>query len=149
MMRFSSRLGEWRIILILLAVIMIIAAPHLFGASKNALAARIVFDFNAVIKASMSSYAEVDRFPPTGEWGQMPEEIGYYLPRNFEFSFDGVEYRWRNWNVPSGLPKSASKKVLVGLQVRLDDADLITRIVGLYRGRLTQIKENQVTLVIL
>lgn len=149
MIRASNRLREWKIVLLILAVLLIVFAPHLFGATKNALAARIVCDFNTIIKASMSAYAENDEFPATCEWGELPEDLAYHLPRNFTFAFEGVEYRWRNWDVPSGLPSDASKKVLVGLQVRTNDADLIARIVDLYRGRLTQLKENQVTLVIL
>jgi hypothetical protein len=149
MIRFDSRLREWKLVILVIAVLSLMVAPHLVGATKKTRAARVVCDFNLIIKASMSAMAETGDFPASGEWGEIPEELAYYLPSTFEFQFGTVTYRWRHWNLPSGLPKDPQQKVLVGLQVRSGDLLLIAAIVELYQGRIAQLQENQVTLVIL
>ncbi|MFH1755791.1 MAG: hypothetical protein ABIA59_08830 [Candidatus Latescibacterota bacterium] len=149
MTKHIGKLREFKIVLLIIMVLSALAFPHFVGASKDAIAAKIVCDFNMISKAAMTAYSVNDEFPASGEWGQLPEEFTSYLPHDFKFCYKNVTYRWRCWSLPSGLPKDPSQKVLLGLQVRTEDAQLLNSIVTVYQGRITQLKEDQVTLVIL
>jgi hypothetical protein len=64
------------------------------------------------------------------------------------FQFRDVAYRWDNWPLPDGLPDNPSQTVLIGLTVRAPDAELMSALRGLYRGRVTFGSSTEVTFVL-
>ena len=135
--------------LLIIVIITLLAIPHYVSARDSAQAARVVCDFNMISAASIAAYSEIGELPPNDGWGHVPGELVPYLPAGFDFQYKGVSYRWRRWCLPSGLPERPDQKVLLGVQVRTDDERVLNRIVSVYRGRIAQLKEKQITLVIL
>ncbi len=149
MTRIASRVREWKIAMLVVGILAGIAIPHIFAAGRNDIASQVVCDFNMIIRASMAVYAETEDYPPTSAWGEVPDELMPYLPYNFDFHRRGATYRWRRWCLPAGLPRHPSQRILLGLQVRTDDPVLLNAIVEVYQGRISGLKKNQVTFVIL
>ena len=141
--------GEFRLVLLIILVLAFVLVPHVMEACKMAVAAQVVGDFNAVIGAATICYIDKEEYPPSGDWGVIPEDLSLGLPRAFSFNRKGVTYRWRRWCLPSGLPKKPDQTVLVGLQVRTKDPKLLGTIMNVYQGRVVQLTDNQVTFVIL
>jgi hypothetical protein len=144
-----SKISEMRLVICSFGIVALMSIPHFVGASKNRDAAQIVNDFNTVLKAAMTSFTVTDEFPASADWGKLPPELVPFLPSDFTFQQHGVAYRWRRWSLPSGLPNKPSQHTLVGLQVRTDDPQLLGSLICVYQGRLTQLKKDQVTFVIL
>jgi hypothetical protein len=143
----SSR--EMVFVMSIIVIIILLATPHFVTARKCAMAARIVCDFNAIATATMAVYSENGELPPNDSWGKVPDGLVPYLPAGFEFQHNGVSYRWRRWCLPSGLPERPEQRTLLGVQVRTEDERMLNEVVNVYRGRISQLKENQITLVIL
>jgi hypothetical protein len=135
--------------LLIVVILLVVATPHYVAARKSAMAARIICDFNMISAAAMAAYSEIGELPPNGGWGNVPGELVPYLPARFEFKHNNVSYRWRRWCLPTGLPERPEQKVLLGVQVRTQDARLLDAVLALYRGRISQLRERQITLVIL
>jgi prepilin-type N-terminal cleavage/methylation domain-containing protein len=139
---------ELVVVLSVIGILAAVATPHYMRARRMAVAARIVCDFNTIVKVSMASYAEHEEFPPSANWGEIPTRFASLLPRNFAFRYRGVTYRWRRWSLPSGLPERPDQDVLVGLEVQTKDPRLLASVVGVYQGRVAQVTEKQITMVI-
>ncbi len=133
----------------IIVILILMAAPHYVAARKSAHAARIVCDFNMISTATMAAYSEIGELPPNDRWGHVPSELIPYLSAGFKFKHKGVTYRWRRWCLPSGLPERPEQRILLGVQVRTEDARMLNEIIIVYQGRIAQLKEKQITLVIL
>jgi hypothetical protein len=78
----------------------------------------------------------------------VPPTLAPSLPGGFVFQFRDVAYRWDHWPLPNGLPGNPSQTVLIGLTVRAPDAELLTALRSLYRGRVTFGSSTEVTFVL-
>jgi hypothetical protein len=140
---------ELGIVLLIAGILGTIALPHVVRAKKAATAALVVGDFNTIVETATMAYAESQSFPPSDKWGRVPPRFRGYLPRGFSFRHGGVEYRWRRWSLPSGLPARPQQKILVGVEVRTKDPHLLEAVMDVYQGRVTHVTATQLTLVIL
>jgi hypothetical protein len=140
---------EIAIVILIIGILGFIALPHFARAKKDATAALIVGDFTRVAESAMMAYAESEVFPPTDKWGRVPPKLRRYLPPGFSFRHGNVEYRWRRWSLPSGLPTRPQQKVLLGLEVRTKDERLLVSLMGVYQGRVAHVTPTQITMIIL
>ena len=149
MTTISYTYRQLTVVIFIIGTIAAIAAPHFFQASRMAIAARVVSDFNTIHTATVVAYAETGSFPASSDWGQMPPGLVSSLSPGFKFVHGSVSYRWRRWCLPAGMPTRPTQKILLGLQVRTKDRRLLNSIVDVYQGRVNQMKKTQVTLVML
>mgnify|MGYP001081748553 CR=1 FL=1 len=140
---------EFAIVLLIAGMLCAMAVPHFTRVKKGVTAAVIVGDFNVVAESAMMAYAVSQSLPPTDRWGRVPPTLRRYLPNGFSFKHAGVEYRWRRWGLPSGLPTRPDQKELLGLEVRTKDAQLLLAVMGVYQGRVAHVTATQITMVIL
>ncbi len=139
---------ELMIVITILSIIANIALPKVKQMRRRAEAASVIADLHAVRMAAYDEFAERQTFPKSDGWGQVPAELARSLPRGFTFDRGNVIYRWRRWSLPHGLPLWPQQSVLLGLEVRTGDQELMESIKGVYRGPLAFGSATNVTFVI-
>jgi prepilin-type N-terminal cleavage/methylation domain-containing protein len=139
---------ELIVVLTLVGILANIAIPRYEAAKRDAQAVRVVTDFNVIRTAAYSNFVESGTYPANAGWGVVPPALVASLPAGFQFSYGGVDYRWRRWSLPNGMPKNKKQTVLVGLDARTSDKKLMQAIQGLYRGQAVIGSAKKVTFVI-
>jgi len=132
----------------IMGILTAIAVPNYQYAKLRADAAKVISDFEVIRVAAYDNYAATGLFPKKRGWGAVPPEFVGSLPEGFEFEYKNVRYRWRRWALPNGMPRNRRQEVLLGVQIRTNDADLLRIIKNTYRGAQAQGNNRRVTFVI-
>lgn len=148
MNRRGFSLVEITAVIVIAGILANIAVPTLHTVRRHAEAARVVGDYNSIRLAAYDYYAGNGTFPGNGSWGQVPPALVPSLPQGFTFQYNTVTYRWRRWALPSGMPRNKNQTVLLGLDVRTTDQELMRAINATFRGGKAFGTSTQVTLVI-
>ncbi len=115
---------EILIVLVILGILAGIAIPNFQGAVWKARAAEVVTDVHTVTLAFHEYLADGGRRVRIRPWGTLPNELRDYLPENFPFQDDFVEYRWTRvgaaqspWGVETGMlrvrPRTRYRKLMM------------------------------------
>ena len=148
MNRRGMTLIELLVVLLIVGVLANIAFPAMTVMVRKADATHVIGDFKAVRVAVFDYYASTATYPPSGNWSEVPAALRNELPQGFTFEYKNVQYRWRRFTLPDGLPSDPSQTVLLGLDVQSSDANLLQTVKNLYRGPLAFGSATSVTLVI-
>lgn len=96
--RGGSRAGmtliELLTVMTVIGILAGIAVPTFRTSVARADAARVVADVRAVRMAAAQYISQHDALPPSGDWGDVPDEFRPYLPDGFAFGYKGLEYAW-------------------------------------------------------
>ncbi len=147
-MRRGFTLIEIIITVVILGILAGLAAPSLHDAVVKADAAHVLSDFQVIRVAVMEYHAENDVYPKTRGQGRVPPELVSFLPDGFDFEYKSARYRWRRWSLPNGLPRNSRQTVLMGVEIRTTDPDLLAAIKNMMGSRTAYGSSKQVTLVI-
>jgi len=134
MNRRGVTLIELLVVVILIGILANIALPRFHDMRRRADAAHVIGDFNAIRHAVFDYYATHNRFPISGVWSQPPPALAPHLPGGMKFTYANVQYRYRQWSFPGGMPGNPSQTSLVGVQILATDTKTIQSIRGTYRG---------------
>ena len=126
---------ELMVVVTLVGILVAIALPQLRDMKRRAIAADVIADYSAVRYAAHDSFADNGTYPPTAGWGQVPPDMVASLRGGFSFSNGDIDYRWRRWSLPNGMPQNASQTVLLELEIRGTDPKVITAIRSAFAGR--------------
>jgi prepilin-type N-terminal cleavage/methylation domain-containing protein len=150
MNRRGFSMVELLAVLVVLGILANLALPMVQRARRKADAVAVLAAFHAVRVAAQDRYADTGTYPANAAWGRVPAALVPSLPAGFRFtnSNGAVEYRWRRWGLPNGLPANRRQTVLLGLDVRTSDRALLQTIRGLYRGPIANVTAQKITLVI-
>jgi prepilin-type N-terminal cleavage/methylation domain-containing protein len=148
MNRRGMTLIELLIVLLIVGVLANIALPAMTIMVRKADATHVIGDFKAVRVAVFDYYAATSTYPASTNWGEVPAPLRNELPQGFAFDYKSVQYRWRRFTLPDGLPSDPSQTVLLGLDVASSDTRLLQTIKNLYGGPLAFGSATSVTLVI-
>lgn len=148
MSRRGMTLTEMMVALTIIGILINLALPSLAELKRRGDAARVIGDYRTVRTAVFDRYATLGNFPGTGSWGAVPTALRGFLPSGFRFRYRSVDYRWRRFSLPNGLPRSPGQTVLLGLDIRTNDVQLMRAIKSTYRGNLAFGTSTQVTFVI-
>jgi len=148
MNRRGMTLIELLVVLLIIGVLANIALPAMSLMVRKADATHVIGDFKAIRIAVFDFYAASATYPPSTNWGEVPPQLVTELPQGFVFQYKTVQYRWRRFTLPDGMPTDPSQTVLLGLDVQTSDANLLQTIKNLYRGPLAFGSTTDVTLVI-
>jgi prepilin-type N-terminal cleavage/methylation domain-containing protein len=149
MSRRGFTLIELLVVMLIIGILVNISIPAYDGVKRRADAARVVSDFNTIRLAAMDRFADEGTFPRSRGWRRVPPELVSYLPNGFAFQYKNVDYRWRRWSLPNGMPRRASQTELLAVEVRARrDPKIIQSIKGVFRGELAFGTATKVTLVI-
>jgi prepilin-type N-terminal cleavage/methylation domain-containing protein len=135
-------------VLVILGILANLALPMVQRARRKADAVAVLAAFHTVRVAAQDRFADAGTYPANAGWGVVPAALRASLPTGFRFTDGVVEYRWRRWALPNGLPANPRQQVLLGLDVRTSDAVLLKTIRGLYRGPIANVTARKITLVI-
>lgn len=138
---------ELLVVMALIGILANIAAPSLVSAKRKADAASVIADFNAIRYAAFEYFADTGVYPRSRGWGTIPRELEPLLPAGFQFRQGSVQYRWRRWSLPNGLPRKRARRALLGVQIKSRDRRLIAAIDGIYQG-MSFGNKKKITLVI-
>ena len=133
----------------IIGILVNIALPSSISLIRKAKAIKVITDFEVVRSAVYVAYAANESFPKTGKWGKAPKDLVPYLPKDLEFSYSDIEYRWKRWSLPNGTPKNKKQTVLMGMQIKGGDMKLIQSIQDQWNGRATRAGKKELTLVVL
>lgn len=139
---------ELLIAMTILGILAGIAIPNYHDAILRADAAKIISDFEAIRVAAYDNYASTAQYPRNGAWGAVPPVFVNSLPGGFQFTYKTATYRWRRWALPNGMPRNARQTMLLGLQIRTSDRDLMRILKNTYGGTQAQGNNTRVTFVI-
>jgi prepilin-type N-terminal cleavage/methylation domain-containing protein len=140
---------ELLVVLTILGILANLALPVVGQAKRKAQAVQVLADLHAVTVAAHDQFADNGTYPANGQWGEVPVEFEAALPNGFQFSRDGIDYRWRLFGLANGLPKNKKQTQILGLSVRAKkDKALIAAVQGLYHGEMTSISATSITFVI-
>jgi len=142
-------LVELLTVLCIIAVLVNIGFPLAVHFLKRADAVQVVTDFEAIRNGVVTYHAEHGVYPVSAEWEEVPEGLGPFLPAEFTFGHRNVSYRWRLWTLPDGTPSDPGQTELMGLQVKSPDVALMKAVQDQWKGRVTQVREDQMTLILL
>jgi prepilin-type N-terminal cleavage/methylation domain-containing protein len=135
-------------VVVVLGILVNLALPVARHARRKADAVAVLAVFHAVRVAARDRFAAEGRYPANGGWGVVPSALVPALPDGLQFATDHVEFRWRRWALPNGLPTNARRRVLLALDVRSSDRALLKAVRGLYRGPIVNLSNTTLTLVI-
>lgn len=143
----------WASVLAGVALIVGIAAnvvlPLRHRAERRADAAAVLSVFHALRVAAQDRFARDGAYPASTAWGTVPASLEPSLPAGFSLGGRGdVEFRWRRWPLPNGLPGRPGRRVLLGVDVRTTDRALLRAVRLLHRGPIADLGERKITLVI-
>ena len=119
-------LTEVMVTVVVIGILANAALPAYHRAQTDAQAASILADFHAVRSAAFDYYADHNRFPRSGRWGQAPRELISYPPKAVQFKTPETRYRWLSFSF-------GSRTVLV-LQLQSSDKDLLAAVKSIYGG---------------
>jgi prepilin-type N-terminal cleavage/methylation domain-containing protein len=139
---------ELMAVVVVLGILANLALPMVQRARRKAEAVAVLAAFHAVRVAAHDRFADAGTYPANAAWGVVPAALVPSLPAGFQFSDGDVEYRWRRWALPNGLPANRRQQVLLGLDVRTSDRPLLRTIRSLYRGPIANVTATKITLVI-
>ncbi len=148
MKRRGFTIIELLTVVAIIGILVNIAVPATLAVRRRAEAAQVIGDYNVIRNAAYDRYAQVGTYPANGSWGTAPSALVGSLPRGFTFRRGSITYRWRRWTLPNGLPGNPRLTVLLGLEVRTTDSDLMKAIRSVYRGRTAYGTSTTITLVI-
>ena len=131
-----------------IGILAAIAIPNYHDAKLRADAAKVISDFEAIRVAAYDNYAATGLYPRNSAYGTVPPEFVESLPQGFQFTYKSVSYRWRRWSLPNGLPRNNTQTVLLGVQIRTSDRDLMRFIKNTYSGPQANGNNRRVTFVI-
>ena len=148
MTRRGFTLIELLIAMSIIGILAGIAIPNYHDAVLRADAAKVISDFEAIRVAAYDNYANTGLYPANGGWGGVPAAFVGSLPNGFQFSYKDVTYRWRRWALPNGMPRNNRQTMLLGVQIRTGNRDLMRIIKNTYGGTQAQGNNRRVTFVI-
>jgi prepilin-type N-terminal cleavage/methylation domain-containing protein len=131
MNRRGFSMVELLAVLVVLGILANLALPMVQRARRKADAVAVLAVFHAVRVAAQDRFADSGTYPANAAWGVVPADLVPSLPAGFRFADGDVEYRWRRWALPNGLPANSRQRVLLGLDVRTSDRALLQTIRGL------------------
>lgn len=135
-------------VVVVLGILVNLALPVARRARRKADAVAVLAVFHAVRVAARDRFAVEGRYPANGRWGVVPSALVPSLPAGLQFTTDDVEFRWRRWALPDGLPANSRRRVLLALDVRTTDRALLKTVRGLHKGPLANLSNTTLTLVI-
>lgn len=148
MNRRGFTLVELMVTCTIAGILMNIALPTVVTMKRKADAAHVIADLNTIRIAALNHYAELEYFPATQPWASPPATMISMLPQGFQWRYKSVEYRWQRWSLPNGMPTNPSQTVLIGVEIRTPDQNMMATIKGLYKGAVAFGSPTQVTFVI-
>ena len=151
-MRLGQRgftLAEVLAVLLVIGILVNIALPASRHWVRRTKAVKVITDFEVVRDAVYMAYGENESYPASSPWGATPPDLAAYLPRDFEFRYDEVTYRWKRWSLPDGTPGNRKQQVLMGMQIRSNDRALIQSIQSQWYGRSANAGNTKLTFVVL
>ena len=125
-----------------------LALPAVAVVKRKADAAHVIADISTIRIAALNHYAELQYFPATQPWATSPGTMRSMLPQGFVWRYKSVDYRWQRWSLPNGMPTSPGQTVLIGVEVRTPDQNLMSAIRSTYRGAVAFGTATQLTFVI-
>jgi len=135
-------------VVVVLGILVNLALPMVQRARRRADAVAVIADFHAVRVAAQDRFADVGTYPANAGWRVVPAALRASLPAGFQFTNGAVDYRWRRWALPNGMPANRRQTVLLGLDVRTNDRALLQSIRGIYHGPIANVTAQRITLVI-
>ena len=148
MTKSGFTLIELLIAMTIMGILAGIAIPNYNNAKMRADAAKVISDFEAIRVAAYDNYANTGQYPRNGGWGAVPAALRASLPNGFQFTYKEVTYRWRRWALPNGMPRNSRQTMLLGVQIRCNNRDLMRIIKNVYRGTQAQGNNTRVVFVI-
>ena len=146
--RRGFTLVELMVTCTILGILMNLALPAMATMKRRADAAHVYADVVAIRVAAFDVYAAQATWPPTGTNAQVPGAMINSLPRGFQFRYKTVNYQWRRWSLPNGMPASPGQTVLLGITVRTPDLELMSVIRSMWRGNVVFGAPDEITFVI-
>lgn len=148
MTRRGFTLIELLIAVTIIGILASIAMPLYHDTILRADAAKVISNFEAIRVAAYDNYASTNSYPRNGNWGSVPPDFVASLPDGFQFRYKTVTFRWRRWALPNGMPRNPRQTVLLGVQIRTGDRDLLRIIKNTYGGPQANGNNRRVTFVI-
>ncbi len=99
--RRGFSLAELAVTVMIVGILAGVALPNLRSVLLKAQASRIVSDAHTVSLAAYEYLAENGSFPGSGGYGTIPGGLATYLPEDFDFEPNGVQYAWFSINLPN------------------------------------------------
>lgn len=138
-------------VMLVIGILAGIALPWYRDAVDRADAASIIADFHAIQLAAYTYFADENGFPPNANAGRVPPALAPYLPENFSFTTERVQYRWRRWARPDTdrwERRTSRNQPVIGVEVRTDDQKLLAAVESIYRGPVALKRHDRLTLVL-
>lgn len=131
-----------------------VAVPRYRTMKRQALATQVLGDFQVVRVAALSFYSDSGYFPPDAGAGQVPRNLGRYLP--FGFAFERPEWSIDYEYLPAspGSPRGRSGRSspatpeLVGVAAATLDDQLGTTVMAMLGNNATILINGRLTLFI-
>lgn len=122
--RGGFTLVELLVVFVMVGILAGIAIPIFQNAVWKARAAEVVSDVHTVTLAYHQYLADGGGRVRNARWGSVPRELAEYLPENFSFGDEFVDYRWTRirprrspWDVEMGMlrvrPKGEYRKLFL------------------------------------
>lgn len=99
--RHGFSLAELAVTVMIVGILAGVALPNLRSALLDAQASRFVSDARTVSLAAYEYLSENGTFPGSGAYGVVPAQLEPYLPDDFDFAPDGVQYAWFGFTLPN------------------------------------------------
>ena len=114
---------ELMISMIIVGCLSAVAVPKYIDLKRRANTTKVIGDFQAVRVAVMSFYADSSYFPQESGPGEVPPNMGKYLPLGFQFQRVGWQLDYENWDLGQSQGFS-SAGALIGVTIICDDPAL-------------------------
>jgi prepilin-type N-terminal cleavage/methylation domain-containing protein len=120
--RAGFTLVELMISVIIVGLLASIATPKFQSIRRRATATQILGDFNVVQHAALSFFVDSQYFPEEVGSGELPPNLGRYLPAGFSMTKPEWTLDYENW--PSGGIPGAKSGSIIGVSFTTPDSML-------------------------
>lgn len=129
--RFGFTLQELLLALTIVGAMSAIAVPKFSDVRRRAQASEILVDVETVRSATYGFYSDSGYFPTEVGGGNIPDNMGTYLPKNFTFKKKDWQIDFENWTLKY-TPVYSKSKTVIGVTITPVDAKVGTAAFTMY-----------------
>lgn len=104
MRRPAFTIVELMVVVTIIGLLTAIALPKFRDVQRRAVATQMLGDLDAIRHAALSFYVDSSYFPPDADLGQVPQNLGPYLPTGFKMAKPEWTMDYENWPGAGGGP---------------------------------------------
>lgn len=124
-----------------------VAIPASDELKRRALASEMLADVEAVRAGTYGFYSDSGYFPSEVGGGNVPANLGGYLPRNYSFKKKSWTIDFRQWTLKN-TPRSNKSPVIIGVTVTPTDAKIAATAMAMYGDQPKFVVGNKYTFII-